>query len=316
MFRLKAAKKGVTREDVVWCFANIVGRHPRSATEINHFLESCSDFRELVRKIAAIPECVTRRTASVEGFVYDDSRDVQDRVLGILKRLEPMRAADFKKIRIGKECDGGYVMLDDFSDITAAYSIGICDEVSWDLDMADRGIEVFQYDHTIEGLPIQNSRFHWVKKGLGASVTSEFETLPRLIEMNGHRNQDKLLLKCDIEGCEWNVFASLAPASLIQFKQIVLEIHNLECLVDPNFATLADRAVEVLTSHHRVVHVHANNHRPYSIIGGVPLPSVLELTLARNLDIRLIKSDEAFPSPLDSACYQGRADFWLGAFRF
>jgi hypothetical protein len=74
--------------------------------------------------------------------------------------------------------------------------------------------------------------------------------------------------------------------------------------------------VGVLTAEHRVVHVHANNHRPYSIVGGVPVPSVLELTLARAHDVRLEKTDEVFPTPLDTPCYRGRADFFLGPFRF
>lgn len=309
-------QKNLTREDVVWCFVNIVGRHPRSTAEMDHFLETSTDFRDLVQRLVATPEYVTRRTTSTEGFIYDDSNGVQQTVLAILRRLHPMRAVEHAKIRIGKECDGGYVMLDDFGGITAAYSIGICDEVSWDLSMAERGIEVFQYDHTIDALPVQHARFHWVKKGLGASVTAELETLPRLLELNGHQGRSDLLLKCDIEGCEWEVLAALPSECLRHFRQIVLEIHFLEHLTVPDFAIMVDRAVSVLTADHRVVHVHANNHRPYSIIGGVPLPSVLELTLVRTHDTRLEKTDEVFPSPLDTPCYRGRADYQLGSFRF
>ncbi len=51
-------RKTLTRQDVVWCFANIMGRHPRSTAEIDHFLGSCGDFRELVGKIAATPRDV------------------------------------------------------------------------------------------------------------------------------------------------------------------------------------------------------------------------------------------------------------------
>ncbi len=309
-------QKSVTANDVVWCFANILGRHPHSVAETNHFLESCSDFRDLVSKIVATSECVTRRTTSTDCFVYDDSVGVQRTVLAILKHLEPMRAIDYQKIRIGKECDGGYVMLNDFGSIAAAYSIGICDEVSWDLAMAERGIEVFQYDHTINALPLQHTRFHWMKKGLGASATADFETLPRLLEMNGHQGRNDLLLKCDIEGCEWDVLANLPPECLRHFKQIVLEIHYLERLTNPDFALLVERAIAVLTADHRVIHVHANNHRPYSIVGGVPLPSVLELTLVRTHDVHLEKTDEVFPSPTDTPCYRGRSDFCLGLFRF
>ena len=308
--------KKISADDVVWCFANILGRHPHSTSEIKIYLQSCSDFRELVTKIVSTSECVTRKTTAAVDFVYDDSESTQRNILGILKKLQPMKAAEHKKTRIGKEYDGGYIMLDDFDGITAAYSIGIFNEVSWDLNIADRGIVVYQYDHTIDSLPIQHPLFKWLKKGLGASVTSELETLPRLIEKNGHQGRSDLILKCDIEGCEWEVLPELPRECLRQFKQIVLEIHFLEHLTDPQFATRVERSIDVLTADHRVVHVHANNHRPYCIVGGVPLPSVLELTLARVHDVRLEINEEVFPSQLDTPCYRGRGDFHLGLFRF
>ena len=311
-----ARRKKLTHDDVVWGFAHILGRHPRSPAEANAFLESCADFRGLVHALVATPEFATRRATASDDFIYDDSEGVQRNVLAILRHMEPMRAVDHAKIRIGKECDGGYVMLDDFKDISAAYSIGICDEVSWDLSMAERGIEVFQYDHTIAALPVQHSRFHWQKKGLGSVSTEDLETLPRLLQINGHLGRRDLLLKCDIEGCEWEVLAGLPQDCLRHFKQIVLEIHYLERLVEPEFLTLVQRAVGVLTADHRVIHVHANNHRPFSIVGGIPIPSVLELTLLRADDTQLVTSDEVFPTPLDTPCYRGRADFRLGTFRF
>lgn len=317
MLGFKAKKpKPLSHADVVWGFANILGRHPRSQAEIEPFLKSCDDFRGMVQKLVAMPEFVTRRTVATEGFVYDDSSAAQERVAAILRRLEPMRATQHGKIRIGKEADGGYVMLDDFTGIGAAYSIGICDEVSWDLAMAERGIDVFQYDHTIDGLPLEHPRFHWSKTGLGPRATADLETLPRLLDRNGHHGRDDLLLKCDIEGCEWEVLAALPDDCLGHFRQIVIEVHFLERLADPAFAALVERAVTVLTAGHRVIHVHANNHRPYSIVGGIPVPSVLEFTLVRTRDIGLETSDEVFPGPLDSPCYLGRADFRLGAFRY
>jgi hypothetical protein len=306
----------VTQEDVVWCFANIVGRHPTSASEIDHYQKISTCFRDLVVRVSLLPECATRRTTSNAEFVYVDSVDVQKAVRAILKMLQPAQSVDYKKVRVGKQFDGGYVMLDDFDGIAAAYSIGISDEVSWDLGIAERGIEVFQYDHTIEEVPVQHYRFHWMKKGLGARATHELETLPRILEMNGHNGRRDLLLKCDIEGSELDVLSSLPADYLIAFKQIVLEVHFLERLVEPDFAALVEKALSVLTAHHRVVHVHANNHRPYCIIGGVPLPSVLELTLARYEDVRLVESQEIFPTPLDAPCYRDRADFCLGTFRF
>ena len=314
--RLFRRKKSLAYADVVWCFAHLLGRHPRSTAEATRYLDACGDFRDLVGAIVAMPEFATRRAVASEGFVYDDSPDVQRAVLEILRRLEPVRAAGVDKIRIGRERDSGYVMLDDFAAVTAAYSVGIGNEVSWDLAIAERGIEVHQYDHTIDGPPCEHPRFHWSKTGLGPDVTADLETLPRLLEANGHQGRNDLLFKCDIEGCEWQVLAGLPPETLRHFRQIVIELHDIERLPDPAFSALVARAIGALTADHRVVHVHANNHRPYGIVGGIPLPAVLELTLVRAADFRLVATDEVFPQETDSPCYPGRADFRLGTFRF
>lgn len=54
--------------------------------------------------------------------------------------------------RIGRDYDGGYLMLNVFHG-NIAYSFGINDDVSWDEDVANRGYEVYLYDHTIDALP-------------------------------------------------------------------------------------------------------------------------------------------------------------------
>jgi hypothetical protein len=68
-------------------------------------------------------------------------------------------------VRMGKKFDGGYVMLDSFNrqNVDAAYSFGIDNDVSWDLDMARRGIDVFMFDHTISKLPRDHTKFHFFK---------------------------------------------------------------------------------------------------------------------------------------------------------
>ena len=65
--------------------------------------------------------------------------------------------------RVGRDFDGGYVMLDDFSSqkFDAAYSFGINDDVSWDEAMAALGMDIFMYDHTIEKLPKQGKKSPW-----------------------------------------------------------------------------------------------------------------------------------------------------------
>ena len=75
---------------------------------------------------------------------------VYNRCEEIVSLLSPMDIKDGKYLRIGRKNDGGYVLLDNFSDgsVKSAYSFGISNDVSWDEDIANLGIDVFMFDHT------------------------------------------------------------------------------------------------------------------------------------------------------------------------
>ena len=45
---------------------------------------------------------------------------------------------DYDYVRVGREYDGGYVMVNDFKDVKNAYSCGINDDVSWDIDFTSK----------------------------------------------------------------------------------------------------------------------------------------------------------------------------------
>ena len=82
-----------------------------------------------------------------------------------MRLLSPKEVVGKKLVRIGHDYDGGYVMVDDIENCIA-YSFGIADDVSWDLGMAYRGVDVYMYDHTIKKLPTQHERFHFFKNGI------------------------------------------------------------------------------------------------------------------------------------------------------
>jgi hypothetical protein len=96
----------------------------------------------------------------------------------------------YNKIRIGNNNDGGYILLNDLKNIKIGYSFGISREISFDKGLADKNIDVFMYDHTINKLPFENPKFHWKKIGLtGRNNNDNMKTLPDLIEENGHSNE-------------------------------------------------------------------------------------------------------------------------------
>ena len=250
--------------------------------------------------------------------VIDYSPTTERRVVSILGMLKVYDCRSLQKKRFGRAFDGGYVMADDFDGITAAYSFGISDDVSWDIDIADIGIDIHQYDHTIDGLPTTHSRFNWRKIGLSHANQEDgsLQRLERLLSDNGHDETADLVLKCDIEGHEWSVFSDLTISLLKRFRQIVVELHALQSLSDCEQAETIRRAVVNLTAHHNVIHVHANNWAPWAILGSIPIPTVLELTLLRKDRGTFLDSSESFPTALDMPNNPDRADFPLGNFRF
>ena len=55
----------------------------------------------------------------------------------------------------------------------------------------------------------------------------DLKTLGELIIDNDHARCQNLIMKMNIEGCEWDVFDKAAPDEISQFSQIVIELHGL-----------------------------------------------------------------------------------------
>jgi hypothetical protein len=234
----------------------------------------------------------------------------------LLRFLKPYRAIGLDMVRIGRPFDGGYVMVDAFDGVEIAYSLGINGDISWDFDIAQRGIDVYQYDHTIDKLPLEHSRFHWKKIGVNHQSEGDLKSLNELIAENGHSSATNMLLKCDIEGHEWLTFA-FTPASIFnQFSQIIVEMHSVHRFGDPSFATTARQALFNITAHHRAVHIHGNNFSQFEPVGGIPLPQTIEVTFLRKDMVSFEPATHTFPTPLDMPCNPGEADLYLGTFTF
>ena len=67
----------------------------------------------------------------------------------------PKEVVGKKRILLGEKTDGCYVLLDDFENIKYAYSFGISDKIQFDKALADKGIDIYMYDHTINSLPYE-----------------------------------------------------------------------------------------------------------------------------------------------------------------
>ena len=255
-------------------------------------------------------------TPGAQGAELEAAFEAQRRILRLAAVLEPRRAIGFEKIRIGGPNDGGYVMIDHFSDVAAAYSLGVGPDVSWDVDIAERGIKVYQFDHTVDGPPQTHRMFEFAKTQIVPETGLRGESLTSLVAARGHDPDLSLILKCDIEGDEWAVFDAAPDSLLGRFSQIVCEFHTFGGVASDLWYARAYRVLRKLRRQFEVVHVHANNYCPIYNLGNVAFPDLLEVTFVNQKYHTFEETDEIFPTPLDSPNRPDRPDIFLGPFRF
>lgn len=219
--------------------------------------------------------------------------------------VRPLGHPGMRKIRVGNtDGDGGYVMVDDFSGITAALSLGIGLDISWDLQMASMGIEIHQFDHTVEPPPgvEGNPLLHFNRCGIAAEndPANRMRAIKEILATDLAAHPGDLILKIDIDGHEWEVFDGMPDEVLKRFRQICVEIHNP--LARPAQRGCRRRNLRVLGRLHRLfapVHLHANNAGPVREICGMSVPKLLEITYLRRDGQDYSESRDLFPGPLD-----------------
>ena len=239
------------------------------------------------------------------------------RVADVATLLRTFRVEGTEFVRLGGDADGAYVMLDSLRppSVNAGYSLGIGDEVSWDVAVGERGVELVLLDHTVEGppRPVPGGRF--VKQGIrGAESVPGCVTLAEAIAADGYGGRTDLVLKMDVEGAEWAVLDEVSSGTLGQFVQIVIEFHRLRKVTQPEVHSMVTRCLRKVLATHAPLHVHGNNAHLPLWIGDLVLPDVVEVTFARRADHagRLVPRDESFPTDLDRPNLPHLPDVFLG----
>ena len=207
--------------------------------------------------------------------------------------LCPKEVIGRTKILFGDYGDGAYVLLDDLENIKIAYSFGISNIISFDKALADKGIDVYMYDHTINKLKFENPKFHWKKLG----VTSEYKkkynmkTLNELLIENGHEKENNMILKIDIEGSEWDVLSEISEETLNQFKYILIELH----FKDINKYQLYYNNIKKLVKNHQAYHIHCSNCGGVFEIGNNPICIGIEICLIQKEKYKFRKDNSIYP---------------------
>ncbi|WP_298818097.1 FkbM family methyltransferase [Chloroflexus sp.] len=223
-----------------------------------------------------------------------------ERLRGLIHQLHPL-APPVPFIRLGPPGDGGYLVPDDLAGIVACFSPGVGPVSEFERACAERGMQVFMADASVDGPATQHPAFHFRKLFVGAYSDGRFITLADWVTQSlaGDETSD-LLLQMDIEGAEYEVLLATPVALLNRFRIIVLELHHLDQLWNKWFFHTASRALEKVLQTHACVHIHPNNRRAVRRIGDIVIPQTMEFTFLRRDRVTDTVYRRDFPHPLDS----------------
>ena len=225
-------------------------------------------------------------------------KDVSRAVFDTLRLLKPYDI-DREKLRVGNPHDGAYIIVDQPPAIDI-FSFGINDDTGFEQDMAARGHRLFMFDHTISGLPTEHANFNFKKLG----ICAEGGDHPALRSLDHHiaaagAVSDRLILKIDVEGWEWEVFAQASAALLSRFDQILIEIHWMSRLEESDFRNTVYKALSNINQQFTLYHVHANNCCDIELVGGFPMANVLELSYVRTSMVNRTPSRTVYPTSIN-----------------
>ena len=227
-------------------------------------------------------------------------RKFNGRVLDLIQKLRPVNPG-LELMRVGPANDGGYLVPDDLSGIEACFSPGVATQISFDADIASRGIRVHMADASVERPAGMADNMTFIPKFIGSINDQKTITMQDWIHQSNEDGDHDLMLQMDIEGAEYEVLTAMPPLLLNRFRILAIEFHMLDQLWNPGFLFLVKPIFERLLTSHVCVHIHPNNWCGAFHRGGILMPRVMEFTFLRR--DRIVSPPQpvaSIPHPLDA----------------
>jgi hypothetical protein len=203
--------------------------------------------------------------------------------------FQPFRCENL--IRLGKENDGGYLVNKlDVEKSNVLISFGIGNDVSFEEDFHKMNqLSIFAYDNTIENINSECIKHLY----LAINKTNIDEIL---------KSHEKIFLKCDIDGSEYEILESLIEHSH-RFIGGVFEFHNITNTRNYHRLTNFISKIEM-----RLIHIHINNYF-YYINENECIPDIIELTFSTSRENTAFTRYTVLPNRLDMPNNPNDEDF-------
>lgn len=235
------------------------------------------------------------------GFSFSSATSVSE-LLKTIDMLKPQITPSIELIRVGAKGDGGYIVPNDFENVSFCFSPGVDQTASFELDLVKYGIKSYLADFSVEKPPSYIDDRYFTRKYVGIKSDKYFMTLQDWIREAIGSDDSDLILQMDIEGDELQVILDAPMHVLSRFRIIVIELHSLQSLANRDFNRIYKAFIEKLTMNHRVVHLHPNNVIRPCYVRSVEVHPIIEVTLLRKdrfNDLEKLTSPE-IPNPLDT----------------
>jgi hypothetical protein len=190
----------------------------------------------------------------------------------------------FRKIRIGRANDGGYVIVN--MPGKPPYDLfltgGLGKEVTFEKAFCQLypTVKGYAFDTVCEQALHPNLTH--IPKFIGKSNTDK-----TVMITDYFGTASNIFMKMDIEGGEVALFETLTKEHLKRISQLVLEIHSYK---EVNIPTR-------LAETHWLVHLHPNNNRPLVKVGDLIVPDLYEATYIRKDKFLCLTNSKPIPDP-------------------
>lgn len=230
--------------------------------------------------------------------LYVEKHTSKKAILSLIESFTPIET-NKNLIRLGPEKDGGYLVPDDLENIEACFSPGVGGISDFELSCLGYGMKLFLADKSVDGPPISNENFNFLKKYVGPLNNRDFTTVDTWVSSSIKNTGKDLMLQMDIEGYEYVTILNMSEQLIKRFRIIVIEFHNLHKLWNRDFFLTTKLALDKLLQNHYCIHIHPNNIAKTYTLHGVEIPPVAEFTFIRKDRCDNMGFRKDFPHNLD-----------------
>jgi hypothetical protein len=225
----------------------------------------------------------------------------EKQLLDFLYRFRPYQT-NYKLIRLGEIGDGGYLIPDDLEGggAVTCITLGVGEQVGFEFDLAQKGVNCYMADYSVEKPPLSHKKFHFKKKFIGTKNNGVYLKFKDYFNEIIKPHED-YILKIDIEGDEYKILPLIEEEDLARMRIVILEFHHFTNIITPMGYNLMETIMNKIQKNHTIVHVNPNSYSPcISFTKKIKLYDLLEITLLRNDRITEKREQLIFPHPLDS----------------